>query len=260
MIQITNRTFSSFLTKTILLLILCSGFALSSYAQFSFVGAGPPPYKYKASQVTDPERGIALYDRMNIAIGDSSRHNPKGYAASDWIEDYYESGQLLHKGFYIEGKLKVYKNYWENGKLERNFRFIDFTKSQMTIYYKDGQMRSDIIYKEGAAQKTNEFYPTGKPDFEEEYDKNIEYLMFRKSYYENGNPSSILELKNPKKKLYYQTDYFENGKPKEEGGLVLIPGTEDYRKDGSWKVYDETGKLTAEEEYAKGSLSNSKKY
>jgi antitoxin component YwqK of YwqJK toxin-antitoxin module len=250
---------SSFFQRSTFLLIFCLA-AIVMHAQFTFVGAPPPPNKYKASQVIDPERGIAIYDKMNIAIGDSTRHTPKGYAASDWIEDFYDNGQLLHKGFYIEGKLKVYKNYWENGRMERNFRFLDFTKSQMTVYYRDGQIRSDIIYKEGAPLKTNEFYPNGKPDFEEEYDKNVEYLLGRKSYFENGNPQSILELKNPKKKVYYQTDYFENGKVKEEGGMVLVPGSEDYRKDGIWKAYDETGKLISEEEYAKGSLSSQKKY
>ena len=246
--------------KKFVLLLFSSVVSMALQAQFTFVGAPPPPNKYKASQVIDPEHGIIIYDKMNIAIGDSTRHTPKGYAASDWIEDFYVSGQLLHKGFYIDGKLKVYKNYWENGRLERNFRFTDFTKSQMTIYYPDGQLRSDIIYKEGAAQKTSEYYPNGKADFEEEFDKNIEYLIFRKSYYENGNPQSILELKNPKKKIYYQIDYYENGKVKEEGGIVLIPGSEDYRKDGIWKTYDETGKQTGEEEYAKGMLSSQKKF
>jgi antitoxin component YwqK of YwqJK toxin-antitoxin module len=260
MMDYTYPIISTVKTKVLLLCLILSGLALPLQAQFSFIGAPPPPNKYKASQVIDPERGIAIYDKMNIALGDSSRQTPKGYAASDWIEDYYENGNILHKGFYIDGKLKVYKNFWESGKVERNFRFIDFTKSQMTVYYKDGQMRSDIIYKEGAALKTIEYYPNGKLDFDEEYDKNMEYLLGRKSYYENGNPQSILELKNPKKKQYYQTDYFENGKVKEEGPILLIPGTDDYRKDGSWKVYDESGKLVAEEEYAKGTLSSQKKH
>lgn len=256
----TNYSFRSFLTKTIILLIFFSLVSRTMSAQFSFAGQIPPPVKYKPSQVIDPEKGIAIYDRLNIAIGDSSRHNPKGYAASDWIEDYYESGQLLHKGFYIDGKLKVYKNYWEDGKMERNFRFIDFSKSQMTVYYNTGQVRSDIIYNEGAPFKTLEYYPDGKPDFQEEFDKKMEYLLYRRSYYENGNPTSILEVKDTKKKFYSQTDYFENGKVKEEGKIMLLPGTEEYKKDGVWKVYDDTGKLTAEEEYASGSLSNTKKY
>ncbi|HXC03465.1 MAG TPA: hypothetical protein VNZ86_01860, partial [Bacteroidia bacterium] len=170
MMKVSDKQIASFITRFLLLLALTGLGASHAYAQFSFVGAPPPPNKYKASQVVDPDRGIAIYDKMNVAFGDSVRNTPKGYAASDWIEDYYESGQLLHKGFYIEGKLKVYKNYWENGRMERSFRFLDFSKSQMTVYYKDGQVRSDIIYKDGAAMKTNEFYPSGKPDFEEEYD------------------------------------------------------------------------------------------
>jgi antitoxin component YwqK of YwqJK toxin-antitoxin module len=259
MMSLTNYTFLSYCRKVSLLFFF--GLAvLPLRAQFTFIGTPPGPAKYKASQIVDPDKGIAVYDKMNIAFGDSSRHNQKGYAASDWVEDYYDTGQLLHKGFYIDGKLKIYKNYWENGKLERNFRFLDFSKSQMTVYYRDGQIRSDIVYKEGAALKTTEFYANGKPDFEEEYDSKMEYLLGRKSYYENGSPTSVLELKIPKKKIYYQTDYYENGKVKEEGTIVLLPGTEDYRKDGTWKVYDESGKLTVEEEYSKGNLSSQKKY
>ncbi len=256
--KVTNETFVSSFFKRIIFCLIASVMGLQMHAQFTFVGAGPPPYKFKASQVTDPERGICLYDKMNIAIGDSTRSTPKGYAASDWIEDYYENGQLLHKGFYIDGKLKLYKNYWEDGKMERNFRFLDFSKSQMTVYFKDGTVRSDVVYKEGAPMKTNEFYPNGKPEVIEEYDGKMEYLIVRKSFYENGNPTSSLELRNPKRKSYYQTDYFENGKIKEEGAMMMLPG-EDFRKEGTWKIYDETGKQIAEEEYAQGELSSKKK-
>jgi antitoxin component YwqK of YwqJK toxin-antitoxin module len=256
----TNYSISRFLIKIFLLLIVFSLGSKSVYAQFSFAGQIPPPVKYKPSQVIDPEKGIAIYDRLNIAIGDSTRHNAKGYAASDWIEDYYESGQLLHKGFYIDGKLKVYKNYWEDGKLERNFHYLDFSKSEMQVYFNNGQIRSDIIYNEGAPMKTLEYYPDGKPDFQEEYDKKQEYLLYRRSYFDNGNPTSLLEIKDAKKKTYTDTEYFDSGKVKEEGKMILVPGTEDYKKDGTWKVYDETGKLTAEEEYASGSLSSTKKY
>ena len=49
----------------------------------------------------------------------------KVYAVNGWKEDHYSTGELLHKGYYIEGQLKVYKNFYPNGNIERNFKAID---------------------------------------------------------------------------------------------------------------------------------------
>jgi len=97
---------------------------------------------YAPEDVVDEKFGIIKYEPLNIMLGkDSIRNDARGYAANGYIEDYYKSGQLLHKGFYVDGQLKVYKNYFPNGKVERNFRLTDIKKSKMTIYYADGKIK-----------------------------------------------------------------------------------------------------------------------
>ena len=59
----------------------------------------------------------------------------EGYAVNGWKEDHYSTGELLHKGYYIEGQLKVYKNFYPNGNIERNFKAIDSFKSKLTLFY-----------------------------------------------------------------------------------------------------------------------------
>lgn len=220
------------------------------------------PLEYNETQVYHPEYGIKLYDRLNYLLGgDSIRYDQqKGYAASGWREDKYENGQLLHKGYYEEGKLKIYKNYFDNGQLERTFYVKPnpnfFT---MKVYYKDGKQRSEIEYKDGAPQKWQDWYPNGQLEFIEEYDKDLEYFIQQKSYLQDGTPQAIMELIDEKKKIYSKKEYHQNGKIKEEGNLVFDKGAGDYRKDGVWKVYDETGKLIEENIYVKGELSKSVK-
>ena len=103
--------------------------------------------------------------------GDTVRNDQDGYAANGYLEDFYTTGQLLHKGFYVDGQLKVYKNYYPNGKVERNFRMVDLKKSKMDIFYKDGTPKSKIVYVGSEALKWEDYYPNGTLEFIEVYDK-----------------------------------------------------------------------------------------
>lgn len=220
------------------------------------------PKKYKETDILDPEYGIRIYEKLNFLLGgDSVRYDQnKGYAANGWREDYYENGQLLHKGYYQEGQLKIYKNFFDNGQLERSF-FIkpNPTQYNMKIFYKDGKPRSEVDYSKGAAQKSQEWYPNGQLSYIEEYDKDIEYFIQNKTYQENGTPISILEIVDEKKKIYSKKEYHPNGKIKEEGTIRYDKLAADYHKDGKWLVYDESGKLIEEDTYVKGELSNTEK-
>lgn len=231
---------------------------VSAHAQ-TFVTA---PRKYKESEVYDPDYGIKLYERLNFLLGgDSIRYDQvKGYAANGWREDYYENGQLLHKGYYQEGQLKIYKNFFDNGQLERNF-VIKPNPSQysMKIYYKDGKPRAEVDYNKGNPQKSQEWYPNGQLEYIEEYNKDCEYYIQHKIYQENGVPVSTLELVDERRKNYLKKEYHPNGQVKEEGTIHYDKQLADYRKEGKWLVYDESGKLIEENTYVNGELSNSVK-
>ena len=234
-------------------LFLLSAFQLSAQR----LGRNEEAKKYDPASVMDPTYGIIMYEKMNPQIGgDSSRSNSKGYAAQGWEEDYYTSGTLLHKGYYEDGQLRTYKNYYENGNIERSFKVIDFKRCGMEIYYPDGKIKSVIIYYNGNTMKATDYYPNGQIEFEMENQKNLDYIVFRRSYSEDGKPQEIFELTNEKKKLFYQKEYHENGIIRTEGMLKFNPYKMDYMKDGYWKVYDENGKLVRNEKFAYGEKLN----
>jgi len=154
----------------------------------------------------------------------------------------------------VDRQLKVYKNYFPNGKVERNFRLTDIKKSKMTIYYADGKIKSEIEYIENQAVKWQDFYPNGNPEFVEEYDKNIQYYVFKANYFENGTPENTLTLTDKKKLILKQIYYHANGQLKEEGEMKYNKSIFDYERIGTWTLFDETGKPTKKVKYASGKV------
>jgi antitoxin component YwqK of YwqJK toxin-antitoxin module len=215
---------------------------------------------YAFESIYDSTLGIAIYEKLNFFMGgDSVRRNPKGYNANGTWEDYYTNGAVLHTGYYVDGQLRSYKNFYPNGQTEREFKELDFVRFQMTLWYMDGKIRSDIIYFQGTEMVTHEYYANGNPEFAEEYAKKCEYLMYRTFYYENGKAQSDLQLVDKKKMKYYLKEYHENGNLSSEGTMQYYPEIDNYMKEGKWKVYDESGKQTAEQEYVKGQMTEEKK-
>ncbi|MFN8714372.1 MAG: hypothetical protein ACK5Z2_16105 [Bacteroidota bacterium] len=215
---------------------------------------------YTQAQVYDSTLGISIYERLNTVLGgDSIRNGSGGYAAANWWQDFYTNGQMLHEGFYVEGQLRIYKNFFESGKLERHFRFSDNNRCQMTIYYENGQIRSDIIYFQGEPETTYEYFEDGSPEFIEENAKKNEYPIIRKFYFAKDQPQSLLELTDKKKLRYSYKSFYENGKVEEEGTMQYNAEVSDVMKEGSWKVYDETGKLIALQEFVRGQMVEEKK-
>lgn len=209
------------------------------------------------ASVYDSTYGIAAYDPLNFNIGgDSTRSDSKGYATQGWLQDYYKTGQVLHKGYYIDGQLKAYKNFFPTGQVEREFKMTDLTKSAMTIYYQDGKPRSIIVYVSSSVQKEEDFYPSGQLEYIEEYDRKCEYYLQRKFYSQEGKPTSVLEITDPKKKNYSSKEYYDNGTIKEEGQIIYNAQVGDYQKNGKWKFYDESGALKEERFFSKGAEGN----
>lgn len=214
----------------------------SSFAQF--FGQIPVPVKYNEAKVVDPTYGITMYEKLNFYTGgDSVRNDKKGYAVQGWLDDVYETGQILHKGFYEDGHLKLYKNFYSNGNVERSFKQVDFKRCNLQLFFPDGKLKSDITYYDGHEQVWTDYYPNGQIEYTEENSKSMEYLIFRKSYAEDGKPQELFEMIDPKKKIYSKKEYYENGKIKAEGTMKYSPANIDYQKDGAWKEYDESGKV-----------------
>ena len=207
--------------------------------------------------VYDSAFGIKIYEPLNLLTGgDSTRNDAKGYAAQGWIEDYYPDGKTLHKGYYIDGQLKSYKNFYPNGQLEREFKMVDLSKSGLNIFYDDGKPKSLISYSGAIAIKEEDYFQNGQLSYVEEYDKKGVYYLQRKFYNKNGSPSSLLEITDLKKKTYSSKEYHDNGAIKEEGQVVFNESMGDYQKNGKWKFYDEKGALKEEKTFAAGQATN----
>ena len=196
---------------------------------------------YRFSDVMDERYGINIYEKLNFRLGGDSIRECKGYACKNWIRDYYTTGELLHNGFYVDGQLQNYKNYFPNGQLERIFKVLDDIRSTMTVYYSDGTLKSRVKYKKQYAQVWEDFHKDGSPEFYEEYDRKIEHIVAQRFYYDNGNPKTTMELVNKKKLIYDKKEYHSNGQVKAEGQLVYNIDMLDYQKTGTWKEYDEQG-------------------
>lgn len=201
-------------------------------------------YKPTQNEVVDAEYGIIIYNKLVPCMGgDSIRYNKVGYNAQSWQEDYYASGKLLHRGFYIDGQIKVFKNYWENGNVERELIAIDNLRCKLLTYYPNGQPRSEITYYEGNEIKEKDYFENGSIELDEEIDKKDESIIKRIINYPDSKPKIIMELIDKKMKVYTYKEFYENGNLKEEGTLNFRKDLNDYVKNGVWKFYDEKGTL-----------------
>ena len=209
--------------------------------------------------LADTDYGIVLYENLNYNLGgDSIRNDNKGYAAVGWIEDYYPSGKLLHRGYYGDGYLRIYKNFYPGGGVERSYRSLDNYHSIMEKFYADGALKSKVEYKEGVPLRWEDFYPSGKLEYLEEFNKTLDYYLMRKSFYENGQISESLELIKESKKLFENKQFNQSGILITEGKLIFNNISYDYYKEGKWSYYDDTGKLIREEYYISGKLNREK--
>ncbi len=201
-------------------------------------------YRPTQDEVVDAEYGIIIYNKLVPCMGgDSVRYNKVGYNAQSWQEDYYASGKLLHRGFYIDGQIKVFKNYWENGNLERELIAIDNLRCKHITYYSNGQVRSEVTYYEGSEIKQKDYFENGAVELDEEIDKKEGFIIKRIINYPDSKLKIVMELTDKKMRIYTYKEYYENGNVKEEGNLNFRKDMNDYVKNGVWKFYDEQGNL-----------------
>lgn len=204
----------------------------------------------------DPTYGIVLYENLNYMLGgDSTRMDRKGYAARGWIEDFYPGGGVLHRGYYADGHLKIYKNHYLDGTVERSYRTLDNHRSTMETFYADGTLKSKVMYQEGAPVVWEDYYPSGKLEYMEEFNKTLDYYLEKKSFHTNGSLDKSLLLVKESKLLYESRQFNDSGILMLEGRMVFDSGEFDYLKIGKWSVYNATGKLVKEQFYVDGKLN-----
>lgn len=213
------------------------------------------------SRVYDSVFGIQFYDRYNPDLeGDSIRKYSDGHLCNGMIEDHYADMEILHKGFYTNGKLTQYTNYYPGGAVERTFKPVSDRKDELIKYYPNTVMKSDVIYYEGNSTRWQDYYDNGQLSYEEEYDKKHERVLKRCSYYRDGKAESVfvpIKSKSGDGVIRYSLkEYYPNGQLKEESESIYSQDSYDFLKDGDAKEYDDKGNLTAEYEYVGGKINN----
>ncbi|MBA3664090.1 MAG: hypothetical protein H0W61_07785 [Bacteroidetes bacterium] len=221
-----------------------------------FADQVPQIRRYIQKDIVDSVEGISMYNKLLESIGgDSVTFNKAGYNLQGWNEDYYQSGKLLHRGYYIDGKAIVFKNFFENGQCERTVVNPDPLHCNIDIYFEDGKQRRQISYYNGLPQKRYDFYLNGLPKYAEENEKDMKYLTLKKSWYSNGQMENLMELVDQKNKKYTAKSYYTNGQVKEEGAFVLSADGA-YIKDGTWTQYDNSGKVKKTEKFNASKLTS----
>jgi antitoxin component YwqK of YwqJK toxin-antitoxin module len=240
------------------LVLLC--FSVTVCGQGKLLEKFTPNTKKYDRTVIDSTYGIQMYEKLNVVLGGDSIRNCNGYGCNGWVEDYYTTGELLHKGFYQNGQLKTYKNFYPNGQVERNFKAIDDYRSSLKVYYEDGKPKSDVVYDGQNVIMWTDYYANGQIEFVEKYNKSGEFYINKQSFFETGKMETSLELVSSKKMLYASKEFHQNGNIKEEGSVVYNPDMLDYQKIGTWKIYKEDGTPKGEQTYTSGRLDNEKTY
>ena len=153
----------------------------------------------------------------------------------------------------------IEKNYYENGQLASESKFIDSTKNGESIsYYNDGKLLGKCVYRNGKINgEVTEFHKTGNLMFKgHQIDGNL--IGIATHYYDNGKPESELYYKDDKIFLvnywdssFVQTVFNGKGFKKFQDFLnkdknhndtmidVLVVGLyEDSLHNGLWKYYN----------------------
>jgi hypothetical protein len=196
-----------------------------------------------SEDVVDDIYGITIYEKLNPMLDGDSTRMCDGYACNGWVIDKYESGGNLHKGYYIDGQLKVYKNFYPDGSVERDFKSQNTFMATMKMFYKGGTLKSEVKYVEAAPLIWSDYFDNGQLEYYEEFHKSFDYHIAKRSYFKDGKPESLFEMINKKKLEYTQNDFYSLGAKKLEGALIYDKKIYDYRKIGTWKFYAESGSL-----------------
>ncbi|MCU0359924.1 MAG: hypothetical protein MUF75_04245 [Bacteroidia bacterium] len=229
-----------------LLYFLAFGLAVTGHAQKKKEKLKEPKPKEThllQNEVLDEFGEISLYNSFVPSLnGDSIRYFPNGEKLQGWKEDVYSSGKALHKGFYKNGQLEMFKNFWENAKTERVMAVIDSNQTNLEVYFENGNQKRQVNYFKGKIKRYSEFFPNNLLKITEEYDPKSGLLVKKKTWHNNGQIASELILQDQKSKKYKLTTYHQNGKLAESGFQYPAKDGQGFTRSGNWTIQDSLGK------------------
>lgn len=155
---------------------------------------------------------VLLFSFMNLSV----------YAAEEKDKAYYPSGAI----------------HFEYARM--NGRLHGTTKE----YFETGELKAEIVYKDGKLESKREFLRNGKLSNElritggKKYETQIQYYPTGELFRERSLVNGVLEG--------LETDYYQNGKKKAERRY------ENGRKEGNSKGYHNNGNLQGDWEFLNG--------
>ncbi|MBK9759352.1 MAG: hypothetical protein IPO90_05100 [Flavobacteriales bacterium] len=203
----------------------------------------------------DGTDAIETYEPLNAALGGDSVRFCDGSPCTGWVEDHYPNGQLLHRGYYKDGQLLVYKNYHVAGKLEREFKVTSDTKCLLRTYHDNGNVRSEVDYVSGDALHYTDHYPNGQLRYEEQKHPEDPYYTMMDLFAEDGKPISTLHIIDKRKVIFEQKEYWPSGVVRIAGRSQFNPRRFDSQRIGEWTYYTEQGIVDSTERYIDGKVS-----
>ncbi len=204
-------------------------------------------------EVESMEYGIILYDQYaNFNPEPKIRKKANGEPVNGKVEDLSSNNLLIHKGYYQDGKLRGYTNYFPNESTEREYKYKADGVGDLYVFFLNGYTRSVQKYYNFAVYHWEDYYDNGQLAYVESKGKKtgIPELIQENNY--QGVTVKKIEISDNKNLKYIQTITLGNGKLSEQGELVYIEEIQDFRKDGRWVTYDKTEQVTSEIVYQKG--------
>lgn len=210
--------------------------------------------KYRPT-VVDPLYGIQMYEAFNMILGrDTVKKNSKGMAAQGIIIEHYIDNTVLHEGYYIDGKLRNYVNFYPNGKREREFKMVDYNEGDMSYYYQDGTLKSTISYRGKFAKSWSDYNQAGVLVYHEKFNETLSYYEFRKSFFEGGQPKYSFTLQNAKKMIFEEKEFYPSGALKSAGKVEFRWTIRDYTKIKKWVYHNADGSPLKTHKFKDGRL------
>ncbi len=203
----------------------------------------PEDEKYEPDKVIDSVYGIEMYKPLNFRLGGDSVRKCGDYACRSWVEDKYKNGQVMHKGYYVDGQLKIYKNFYPDGTIEREFKVTSKLKSKLIKYYPNEQVKSKVVYLGESPVEWTDYYKNGQVKYHEKYDDGRNYHIERASYQKDGTPKEKLEMVDEDEKRFVEKEFYPNGDLKVKGELKYNENVFEQRKHGEWKHFDKEGNV-----------------
>lgn len=213
-------------------------------------GKHQPVRYYTQAQVIDSTEGVLIYQKlMKVLAMDYELLSESGSTVKGWNEEYYDNGQLMHISYYKESRLVLFKNYFTNGQCENNITYTDSNTCNIEVYFENGGLKFQLQFYKGLPKKLTEFFASGLPKCNIEYDTDLKTVSSKRSWFLNAEIQTELQLMDSQEKKYDEKSYYPHGQLKQVGELTYLPQSKEYVKSGTWQSFESSGKKGSSEKF-----------